>query len=133
MNRKRRQERREIEALKPLAPDYSRRFTQGELKEYDFQGWDIRRLPYGVEKAARSGTVAGNTVEGPVECVGCKRPVWSVSPKMENLCETCDYYMRNEIWEMRAARAKRNNMKPVNPFAESEERSVLFNPFKDEE
>lgn len=122
-----------MEALKPLSPDYSHRFTQGELKDYDFRGWDIRRLPYGVEKAARSGNVAGHTVEGQVECVACKRPVWAVNPTLENVCESCDYYLRTQLWDMRAERAKARNMVPVNPFAESEERSVLFNPFKDEE
>lgn len=133
MNRKRRQQRREMEELLPPEPDYSHQFTQAELKTYDFRGWDIRRLPYGIEKAARGGATSGNTVEGPVECVSCKRTVWSVNPVRENLCESCDYYKRNELWDMRAERAKARNMIPINPFAESEERTVLFNPFKDEE
>jgi hypothetical protein len=72
-------------------------------------------------------------VDGQVECVACKRMVWAVNPTLENLCEACDYFLRNEIWDMRAKRAKRNNMVAVNPFAESEERTVLFNPFKNED
>lgn len=121
-----------MEELLPLKPDYSHQFTQGELNSYDFRGWDIRRLPYGVLKASRSGVSSGFMVDGQVECVECKRKVWAVSPKLENICEACDYYIRNQIWDMRAARAKKNNMKAINPFAESEENSVLFNPFKDE-
>jgi hypothetical protein len=122
-----------MEELLPLKPDYNHRFTQGELNSFDFRAWDIRRLPPGVEKAARGGVIASNEVAGPVECVSCKRTVWSVDPVRENICESCDYYQRTEIWDMRAARAKRNNMVAVNPFAESEEREILFNPFKDEE
>jgi hypothetical protein len=121
-----------MEELLPYKPDYNHQFTQGELNSYDFRAWDIRRLPHGVLKAARSGAVPGNEIEGLVECVGCKRNVWSVDVERENLCEFCDFYQRNEIWDMRAARAKRNNMKPINPWAESEAPSVLFNPFKDE-
>jgi hypothetical protein len=56
-----------------------------------------------------------------------------VNPAMENVCESCDYFLRNELWDMRAKRAKARNMIPVNPFAESEERSVLFNPFADKD
>lgn len=133
MNRKRRQQLREIEETLPLKPDYNHQFTQGELNEFDFRGWDIRRLPYGVQKAARGGTVAGHVIDGQVECVNCNRTVWSVNPDLENLCEECDYYARVELWDDRAAYAKRNNMKPVNPFADSDSSDILINPFKDED
>lgn len=122
-----------MEELKPLEPDYSHQFTQTELKDYDFRGWDIRRLPFAVKKAERNGAAPGFTVTGQVECVECKNTVWAVDPKLENVCEACNYYLHRQIHEMRVERAKRNNMKPINPFRESEARSVLFNPFKSED
>lgn len=122
-----------MEELQPLPPDYSHQFTQGELKTYDFRGWDIRRLPYGVKKAERGGVAPGFTVTGQVECVECKNMIWAVNPKLENVCEACDYYLRRQIHEMRLERVKRNSMKPLNPFAEAEGPRVLFNPFADKE
>lgn len=133
MNRKRRQEKREMEELLPLKPDYSHQFSQGELREYDFRGWDIRRLPYGVQRAARGGVDPGFMIGGQVQCVNCNRTVWSVNPTLENLCEECDYYAREELWDKRAEYAKRNNMKPVNPFSDPDTSDILINPFKDEE
>lgn len=133
MNKKRRQQRREMEELQPLQPDYNHQFSQGELKDYDFRGWDIRRLPYNVNRAARCGSDSSHTVTGQLDCVGCNRPTWAVNMQLENVCETCDFYLRNQLWDMRAERAKARNMVPVNPFAESENREILFNPFKDEE
>lgn len=123
-----------MEELLPLKPDYNHKFTQGELKTFDFRAWDIRLLPYGVDRAARGGSTPGFTVEGQVQCVNCNRMVWSVNPTLENICEECDYYAREELWEERAKYAKRNNMRPVNPFADDpENRTIIFNPFKDEE
>lgn len=121
-----------MEELQPLPPDYNHQFSQGELKDYDFRGWDIRRLPYNVTRAARCGSDPSFIVIDSCECVGCKRKTWFVNP-LENLCETCDFYLRNQIWDLRKDRAAHNNMKPVNPFKDSEDREILFNPFKDEE
>lgn len=92
-------------------------FTQAELRTYDFTGWDWRQLPYNVWKAARNG--GPSIITKKIECVQCGREMWACNPELENLCEEDDYLLRTKIWELRAERAKRNNMKPVNPFGES--------------
>lgn len=112
-------------------PDRPRYFTPKSLRDYDFTGWDWRQLPYGCVKAARNGAVQGNKIHSSLECVECKRPMWTCDPKRENLCEECDYFLRSRNWDMKAQRAKRNNLKPVNPFGETDTRSNRVNPFRD--
>ena len=57
-----------------------------------------------------------------MECLECKRPMWTCNPHKDDLCEEDDYLLRVRNWDLRAARAKRNNMKPVNPFGEASSR-----------
>lgn len=113
----------------PPKTDPNKEFTQAELSTYDFTGWDWGKLPYGVVKAARNG--GHSIVTARIECVECKRPMWSCHPKLEDLCEEDDYLLRVRNWDLVADRAKRNNLKPVNPWAESEEIPRFFWP-KDE-
>lgn len=82
-------------------------------------------------KAARNGAVGGFTVVGKNECVQCWREMWTCDIERENLCEEDDYSLRARNWDLRAARAKRQNMKAVNPFAESDNRTMVVNPFRD--
>ena len=85
-------------------------------------------MPYSVVKAARSGAVATWTIVGRRDCVVCLRPIWTCDPAREDVCEYDEYQQNNEIWDLRAERAKRNNMKPVNPFAENEKPTRTFWP-----
>jgi len=101
-------------------PEPKTEFTQADLATYDFTGWDWRQLPKGVVKAARNGAVPGFTIVAKMECVECKRPMWTCDPKREDICEEDEYFKRSALWDLRAARAKRNNMKPVNPFEEQD-------------
>jgi hypothetical protein len=104
-------------------------FTQGELRTYDFTGWDWRQLPHDVVKAARSGSVLGFRIVAQMECVECKRPMWTCDLSREDMCEEDEYLKRSALWDMRAARAKSNNQKPLNPFGEASERPTrLFWP-----
>jgi hypothetical protein len=84
-----------------------------------------------VVKSARNGAVQGHTVIAKMECLECKRPMWTCDPKREDLCEEDDYLLRTRNWELKAERAKRNNMKPVNPFAESNEVIRTFWPLEE--
>jgi hypothetical protein len=74
-------------------------------------------------KAARNGAVASHSVVARIECLECKRPMWTCDPARENLCEEDDYMLRVRNWDLRAARAKRNNLKPVNPFGDASDKS----------
>lgn len=96
-------------------------FTQTELVTHDFTGYDWRELPYSVVKAARSGAVATWTIVGHRECVSCLRKMWTCDPTREDICEEDEYEQSREVWDLRAERAKHNNMKPVDPFREGDE------------
>lgn len=92
---------------------------------------DWRYLPYGAVKAARNGAVGGFAVVGKNRCVQCWREMWTCDIERENLCEEDDYYLRSRNWDLKAERAKRQNMKVVNPFGEPDNRTTLINPFRD--
>lgn len=96
-------------------------FTQTELLTYDFTGYDWRQMPYSIVKAARSGAVATWNIVCRMECVACLRPMWTCDPVREDICEEDEYLQRSELWDLRAERAKKNNMKPVDPFREGDE------------
>ncbi|HKD45411.1 MAG TPA: hypothetical protein VKD24_07110 [Candidatus Angelobacter sp.] len=103
------------EAPPPAAPLPSpKEFTQAELQTHDFTGWDYRQLPHDVWKAARNG--ANCIVAGKVECLECKRMVWSCNPKLEDLCDVCDFLLRYRNAELKIARSKREYHRPVNPW-----------------
>jgi len=102
----------------PPSPRPKDSFTQAELRTADFTGWDWRQLPFNVVKAARNG--GPSIITKKIECVQCGREMWACNPELENLCEEDDYLLRTKIWELRAERAKRNNMKPVNPWGEND-------------
>jgi hypothetical protein len=57
-----------------------------------------------------------------MECVACKRPMWTCDPAREDLCEEDDYYQRSRNWDLKAERAKRNHLKPFDPFAEGSDK-----------
>lgn len=83
-------------------------------------------------KAARNGAVSNHTILGRVLCIECKRPIWTCDLEREDTCEEDEYLLRVRNWDLRAARAKRNNMKPVNPFGDASDRpNPIFWP-KDE-
>lgn len=86
-------------------------------------------MPFSVVKAARNGAVTGWTIASRMECVACKRPMWTCDPTREDLCEEDDYLQRRRNWDLRAERAKRNNMKPIDPFgATSDKPTKTFWP-----
>jgi hypothetical protein len=118
--------KKDPEPLQPIqtdpTPPPKTEFTQAELRTYDFTGWDWNLLPHGVVKSARNGGVPGHTVIARIECLECKRPIWTCDPKREDLCEEDDYLLRSRNWDLRSGRAKRNNLKPLNPFAQSDEK-----------
>ena len=81
-------------------------------------------------KAARYGGPA--VVTAKIECVECKRPMWSCNPALENLCEEDDYFLRSRNWDLRAERAKQNNLIAINPFADSDTPIHSFWPLDEE-
>jgi hypothetical protein len=101
-------------------------FTQAELHTYDFTGWDWRELPLGVVKAARNG--GSFTVTKKIDCVNCWRQMWTSDPQKDDLCEECDYFLRDRIWKMRGDYAKRQNLKPVNPWHDNDRPNPNFWP-----
>lgn len=101
------------------------------MRTYDFTGWLWGALPYGVVKAARNGNVQGAKVVAKVECVECKRPMWTCDVAREDMCEEDEYLLHSRNRDMIVDRAKRNNMKAINPFADNESVPHSFWPTKD--
>jgi len=135
LKRPRRKEEAEPQPPQPIqadpTPPPKTEFTQADLATYDFTGWDWRLLPHDLVKAARNGTVPGFTIVGHMECLECHRKMWTCDPKREDVCEADDYSLRMRNHELRAERAKRNNMKPITFANESDKPNRGFWPLEE--
>lgn len=86
----------------------------------DYTDWPWTKVPYWVLKAARSGNPrSGNVVKEKIECVECKRFIWTCDKVHENMCEECEYVAYTKIVELRRAQAKRSAGRLVNPFTQT--------------
>ena len=89
---------------------------------YDFTGVIRERLPYWVLKAAKHGAVQNHVVVGRIECISCRRLMWTCDKNLEDLCEEDEYLEHQRNRDMDVARQTRQSQMPVvNPFAEPEE------------
>jgi len=91
-------------------------WTDETLRTHDFTGWEWNNLPFQVVKSARNG--GSNVITARIECVNCKRAIWTCNPKLEDLCEECDYFLRSRNWELIGARNKKNARRTYNPFSD---------------
>jgi len=106
------------EPVRPFAPIHAPTIDPN----YDFKGVAWKDLPYWVLKAARHGGVTNHLVVARIECVSCKRLMWSCDPKLEDLCEEDDYAQHEQNRDFQTLRARRQmQIGTVNPFAEPED------------
>ena len=98
-------------AVEPVKLDYEKAVD----RNHDFTGWHLSKLPHWAPKAARAGAVASDIVIGKRECVECRQECWYCDDR-EDLCEQCDYTLRERNRDLVIQRAHRNNMRVSNPF-----------------
>lgn len=87
-------------------------------KNADFIGWDWNKLPHWTRKAARQGSVRSNIITAKIECIECKLETWTVDPKLEDMCEECEWFSREALRKNTRIRANRRVNGSVNPFSD---------------
>ena len=87
-------------------------------RKADFTGWDWNKLPHWVTKAARQGSVTSNIITAKVECIECKRDMWTVNAKLEDMCEECEWHSREAVRKNTRIKANRRVNGSYNPFSD---------------
>jgi hypothetical protein len=82
----------------------------------NFIGWIWSAMPYWVVKAARHGAVINQKIVGKVECVECKRWMWTCDMQRENTCEECDYILHARNRELQKTHGRARGGILINPF-----------------
>jgi hypothetical protein len=89
-------------------------------------GRDWSQVPFGEVKSARNN--GPSIITARIECVECKRPMWTCDPQREDLCEEDDYFLRSRNWDLRAQRNQTAARKPFNPFSDNPDLPRIFWP-----
>jgi hypothetical protein len=72
-------------------------------------------LPIHANRCARKAGIPDSAPVYETLCVECKRPMWTRDEKMENLCEGCEYILKEKVDQMRVDRRNAATDKLVVP------------------